>query len=66
MSNAKKCDRCGKLYDTEEIIKEIDYSDMWWRYVLIKDCHPYPEMRLDLCKECRIDLYKWLSNGGRE
>ena len=64
MSDAKKCDRCGKLYDREEIV--IDYSDMWWRYGLIKDCHPYSEIRLDLCKECRIDLYKWLSKGGAE
>ena len=60
MSNAKKCDRCGKLYDTEEEIA-IDYSDMRFRYTILKDCHPYPEMRLDLCKDCRLDLYKWFS-----
>ena len=64
MSNAKKCDRCGKLYDIEEIVN--DYSDMRLRYALSKDCHPYPEIRLDLCKECRIDLYKWLQKGGAE
>lgn len=64
MSEAKKCDRCGKLYDTEEII--IDYSDMRFRYELVKDCHPYPEFRLDLCKECRIALYEWLIKGGAE
>ncbi len=61
MANAKKCDRCGKLYDPEEIV--IDYSDMCLRYVILKDCHPYPEMRLDLCKDCRIDLHKWLVKG---
>ena len=66
MSEAKKCDRCGKLYNPELIISDIDYSDMWWIYVLIKDYHPYPEMRLDLCKECRVGLYKWLLKGGAE
>lgn len=64
MSNAKKCDRCGKLYDTEEII--IDYSDMRMRYVILKDCHPYPEIRLDLCKECRVALSEWLAKGSAE
>jgi hypothetical protein len=64
MSEAKKCDRCGKLYDPEEIV--FDYSDMRFRYYLSKDCHPYPEFRLDLCKECRVDLYKWLLRGGAE
>ena len=66
MSEAKKCDRCGKLYDTNKIINEIDYSDMRFRYGLVKDCHPYSEMKLDLCKECRVDLYKWLMKGGVE
>ena len=65
MSNAKKCDRCGKLYDREEIVI-IYNSDMRMRYYLNKDCHPYPEIRLDLCKECRIDLYNWLTKGGAE
>lgn len=50
--------------DPEEIV--IDYSDMRLRYVLIKDCHPYPEMRLDLCKECRVNLYEWIKKGGAE
>ena len=66
MSDAKKCDRCGKLYDREEIVSAIDYSDMRFRYVLIKDCHPYPEIRLYLCKECRVDLYKWLMRGDKK
>lgn len=61
MSEAKKCDRCKKLYDREEIV--INYSDIRLRYALIKDCHPYPELRLDLCKECRIALYEWLKKG---
>lgn len=62
MSAAKKCDRCGKLYDPTEIV--IDYSDMRFQYVISKDCHPYPEMRLDLCKGCRIELHKWWMEGG--
>lgn len=64
MSNAKKCDRCGSLYDPEEIV--IDYSDMRLHYELSKDCYPYPDVNLDLCKNCRIDLYEWLVKGGKE
>lgn len=50
MANAKKCDRCGALYDHAEA----------WRYSVVKDCHPYPEHKLDLCHNCMYELEKWI------
>ena len=61
MSDAKKCDRCKTLFDPEEI--DINFSDMRMRYYLIKDCYPYPEIKLDLCEKCRVDLYNWINRG---
>jgi hypothetical protein len=52
--NAKKCDRCGALYDPK----------VSWEYSVIKDCPPYPEQRIDLCHNCMYELEKWLQEGG--
>lgn len=57
---AKKCDRCGKLYEHSEIIEDYN-SDPRMRYGIFKDCHPQGEVRFDLCKACRKDFYKWFS-----
>ena len=61
--NAKKCDRCGVLYDEFAKTATIDYDNKAWRYTITKDCHPYPEtIKVDLCVACQISLYKWLKN----
>lgn len=59
MSNAKKCDRCGKLYEERRIyprpqIKIIDeYSETCQRaYMDLQD--------LDLCQNCKNSFFKWL------
>ena len=37
------------------------YKDEAWRYEVIKDCHPYPDrLKIDLCKDCKKDLIRWL------
>jgi hypothetical protein len=58
MSNAKICDRCGQT------IKLFEYEpdkDEAWRYEVIRDCHPYPDrVKIDLCKDCKKDLVRWL------
>lgn len=51
--DAKKCDRCGALYDPWA------YGEAW-RYSVVKDCHPYPEHKLDLCHNCMYELEKWI------
>lgn len=50
MSGAKQCDRCKQLYSLP--ISFVAF-DEWWRFSVLKDCHPYPEIRLDLCPECQ-------------
>lgn len=62
---ANKCDRCGALYEDkfEDYTKE---NLELYRYNITKCCHPYEDTTLDLCKQCRKNLFKWLKNGGRE
>lgn len=56
--DAKKCDRCGALYDPWAF---GDSESNAWRYSVVKDCHPYPEEHeLDLCHNCKYELEKWL------
>ena len=57
---AFKCDRCGKFYDNnnEDYFKK---ENEHLRLLLIKDCHPYQEMKYDLCNECKKSLSEWLN-----
>lgn len=58
MSDIKKCDRCGEAYDP--LLTGITLDDEWWRYSVHRDCHPYEEIKIDLCPECRKKLVNWL------
>ena len=60
MSSAKQCDRCGGLYIPIPTVPKPEWSKDWWRYDIIKDCHPYPEEKLDLSPECKSKLADWL------
>ena len=62
MANLKKCDRCERPYDPVTVAKNIDLYDNWWRFSLRKDCYPYEEIKIDLCPDCRKDLYSWFKN----
>ena len=61
MSDIKKCDRCSKPF--EPLLLGITLDSDWWRYSIHKDCHPYEEIKIDLCPDCRKELYKWLGGG---
>ena len=63
MAKARKCDRCGKLYEPKSVtIKGIsgkvnsigltdkDFNEAYWT----RDC-------LDLCPKCLEELSKWLT-----
>ena len=56
MSDAKKCDRCGKYYDKSTNAKSIDGRSV--RGIKIFTSGPYIE--LDLCEKCIDDLYDFL------
>lgn len=58
-----KCDKCGKVYfplkELDEIAR-LEPNTKYWRYELYFDAHPYPQEKVDLCKDCKKDLYHWL------
>lgn len=56
MSDAKKCDRCGKFYtldisNEEDDVAAMGLVDKYGRMTTVKD----------LCRECRRELTVWLS-----
>ena len=70
MADAKKCDRCGKLF--EPYIKAEDmrqskqsdspgYINIRSRKIIFKNNHSIEEGNFDLCKECNDSFLKWLS-----
>lgn len=63
MAEAKKCDRCGSLYEDFPLC-ESELSKKWWRYSIMRDDYPYPEKRLDLCSKCRRLLFEFIKVGG--
>ena len=58
MANAKKCDRCGKLFepyiDDDKFIKLIILAQNI-------DCGRHTIGSYDLCKECNDSFSKWLT-----
>ena len=54
------CDRCGTIFDRSG---EVNFYEKYWRLSILRDNHPYPEERLDLCPTCQKKLLKWLEEG---
>lgn len=61
MSNAKKCDRCGKFYDPNEVTFKEDVSE--FHLVRLKNCF---ERELDLCQNCQYELTNWMKKIQKE
>ena len=58
MANAKKCDRCGKLFEPY-----ID-DDKFTKLIILAqniDCGRHTIGSYDLCKECNDSFSKWLT-----
>lgn len=51
MACAKKCDRCGKLYEELSCVPDIR---------VIEYKHPYGDYRYDFCPECQKKLEEFL------
>ena len=61
MAEAKKCDRCGKLYSIN-LFGNLDKE--WNLYKILKECYPDSESHyIDLCDDCKKELYEWLTEG---
>ena len=69
MSIARKCDRCGKLYEQSLIVEVLsspsEIAKDWWRDNIRKDNHPYEETKIDLCESCQRALADWIEQGGK-
>lgn len=54
MSNAYKCDRCGKLFHFKDFMLDCVLT----KYILARDdYHEY-----DLCPQCQKELERWFTN----
>lgn len=65
MANAKKCDRCGKLYEHKQCypfpqIKVVDKDSA-------DNQRAYLDLNyLDLCFECELSFFDWLGKKEKE
>lgn len=72
MALAKKCDRCGKLYElkdidacgaiTNELVLVRRYKQNARSLYTGKLCGSYSYKYFDLCPECLVSLAGWLKN----
>lgn len=60
MSDAKKCDRCGKFYDAYEPINDAS------GFRFINSWNGALQGIYDLCPDCMEELTKWLTNPKEE
>ena len=61
---AKKCDRCGKLYESYDM---VDNSEMNGVYIVSKNKFGVRESiskDIDLCQECMDSFIKWYEMKG--
>lgn len=60
MSNAKKCDICGKLYEYYDGVEIVEGGTKYNHMIL---SNSFRTKNYDLCKECMMDLIKILKKG---
>lgn len=57
LDNYRECDRCNRLYKATD----VSYPNMT---IILQRHRPIPGYyrfhELDLCSQCRAELYKWL------
>lgn len=64
--DAKKCDRCGKLYtnDYKSIVERMERHKNRTVEITIEYANAYQTRdKLDLCEECERRLFSWLDGG---
>ena len=63
MSNALKCDRCGKLYEKYGGIREFETGNSFCRFDIAGN---WGYKTYDLCEDCMSSLIDWIKKGGAE
>lgn len=62
MSEAKRCDRCGRYYQLDNSNEEDNFAAM----ALIDRRIIRTDVTYDLCRECRKELNEWFAKGRKE
>ena len=67
MALAKKCDRCGKLYEHYPKGNKAQYNAIrkFQRNVACETINGCCSSAIDLCPECMADFEKFMTNGGK-
>ena len=58
--NAKKCDRCGKFYDTYDELNKCKHGNALAIYNIKANGYEEFIEKFDLCKSCMLELEKCL------
>jgi len=63
--NAKKCDRCGKFYETGGNTSLIQCDSEYVGVLLYSDIYPKKANNTihDLCNDCAEEFQKWMNQG---
>jgi hypothetical protein len=65
MSNAKKCDRCGKLYELYDGCKVQKGGHSYNKVAFLRSWND-PCKEYDLCPECMELLIKWMKEDSND
>lgn len=66
MANARKCDRCGYLYEEYNTSDNVKKFNAIMLLNLDNKRQYYPHKAIDLCPECMTKLANWLNCNERE
>lgn len=59
MANAKKCERCGRLYEEKELGSLVELAKSLMEF----NSKFTPTVRCDLCDECKRSFDEWWKEG---
>ena len=65
MALAKKCDRCGKLYEFYPKGTKVEYNAVRRTQANAEGVPVTHDCVIDLCKECMSEFTKFMMNGGK-
>lgn len=61
MADAKKCDRCGKLFEVEKSYNGVPvFTKLVFFYESVISSSTYDKTKIDLCPDCEKSFDDWL------